>query len=164
MQSAGTFTADVAIMARPLKTDWFAWFTSLPASTALIACLFLPQFHDCNGNDKTAFDTSTAPMMIALAIIGVLPILWRWFPRIMGDYEETAGICGALVAIAFIAFFPLVGLFSKWYRGAYIAWAAAWTMAASMVTWTSAATMRRELHRATRARPVVRPVLSDHAE
>ena len=132
-------------MARPLKTDWFTWFTSIPASTFLIVCLFVPQFRDCNGHDKSAFDTSTAPMMIALAIIGVLPLLWRWFPRLMGNYEETAGLCGALVAIAFIVFFPIVGLFCTWYDGAYVTWIAAWVELASMVTWTTAATSRQAI-------------------
>ena len=139
-------------MARPLKTDWFTWFTSLPASTLMIVCLFVPQFHDCNGHDKNAFDTSTAPMMIALAIIGVLPLLWRWFPRVMGDYEETAGLCGALVAIAFIVFFPIVGLFCRWYDGAYTTWIAAWVELASMVTWTTAATSRQAMRARSRAR------------
>src|SRR5690349_21208202 len=80
---------DRAFMARPLRTDWFTWFTSLPASTLLVVCLFVPQFSDCNGHDKDAFDTSTAPMMIALAIIGVLPLLWRWLPN-AGEYEDLA--------------------------------------------------------------------------
>jgi len=146
-------------MARPLKTDWFTWFTSLPASTLLIVCLFLPQFRDCNGHEKSAFDTSTAPMMIALAIIGVLPLAWRWFPRLMGAYEETAGVCGALIAIAFIAFFPIVGLFCNWYQGAYTTWIAAWVELASMITWTTAATSRQ----AIQAQSVGRSLRRDHA-
>jgi hypothetical protein len=150
-------------MARPLKTDWFTWFTSLPASTILVLCLFVPQFHDCNGNDKTAFDTSTAPMMIALAILGVLPLVWRWLPRV-DDYEDLAGLCGALIAIAFIAFFPVVGLFSDWYQGAWATWAAAWVQLAAMVTWTTAATSRKQIRQAIPARSRVRSALTDHAE
>lgn len=150
-------------MARPLKTDWFTWFTSLPASTMLVVCLFVPQFHDCNGHDKDAFDTSTAPMMIALAIIGVLPLVWRWLPRVH-EYEDLAGLCGALIAIAFIAFFPVVGLFSDWYQGAWATWTSAWVELAAMVTWTTAATSRKQLRQAIPARPRVRSALTDHAE
>ncbi|HTL31760.1 MAG TPA: hypothetical protein VL326_01480 [Kofleriaceae bacterium] len=131
----------------------------------LVLCLFVPQFRDCNGHDKDAFDTSTAPMMIALAIIGVLPIVWRWLPRV-GDYEDLAGLCGALIAIAFIAFFPVVGLFSDWYQGAWATWAAAWVQLAAMVTWTTAATTRKQLQprQAIPARPRVQSALTDHAE
>jgi hypothetical protein len=152
-------------MARPYKTDWFTWFTSLPSSSLLAVCLFVPQFRDCHGRDQDAFDTSTAPMMIGLAIVGVLPLLWRWLPRAWAEYEDLAGVCGALLAIAFIAFFPVVGLFSNWYQGAYVTWAAAWMQLAAMITWTTAATTRKELvvRQATRARLAVRSGLSDHA-
>jgi hypothetical protein len=153
-------------MARPLKTDWFTWFTSLPASTLLFVCLFVPQFHDCNGHDKDAFDTSTAPMMIALAVIGFLPLVWRWIPK-AAEHEDLAGLCGALIAIAFIAFFPVVGLFSTWYQGAYVTWAAAWMELAAMVTWTTAATTRKAVQMPPRAIPIrsrVRSTLTDHEE
>jgi len=131
----------------------------------LVLCLFVPQFDDCNGHDKDAFDTSTAPMMIALAIIGVLPIVWRWLPRV-GDYEDLAGLCGALIAIAFIAFFPVVGLFSDWYQGAWATWAAAWVQLAAMVTWTTAATTRKQMQprRAIPARSRAQSALTDPAE
>ena len=153
-------------MARPLKTDWFTWFTSLPSSTLLVVCLFVPQFRDCNGHDKDAFDTSTAPMMIALAVVGVLPFIWRWFPKAMADYEELGGLCGALIAIAFIAFFPVVGLFCSWYDGAVVTWLAAWVELAAMVTWTTAATTRKaQLPRqAIPVRSTVRSALPDRAE
>lgn len=150
-------------MARPLRTDWFAWFTSLPSSTALAVCLFLPQFKDCNGREKSAFDTSTAPMMIALAIVGVLPLLWWLLPKIMGAHEELAGFVGALLTIAFIAFFPLVGVFSTWHDGAYLTWSAAWLELGGMVAWTSAATTRKELRSATRARAVIRSAPLDRS-
>src|SRR4051812_17545242 len=107
MQSCGTHTALEAVMARPLRSDWFAWFSTIPSSTTFIACLFLPQFRDCNGREKTAFQTSTAPMMIALAIIGCLPVVWSAMPRMMGAYEEVAGMVGVLISIAFIACFPI---------------------------------------------------------
>lgn len=130
-------------MARPLRSDWIAWFTTLPASTTFIACLFLPQFRDCHGSEKTAFDTSTAPMMIALAIVGILPILWRRFPTVLGAHEEVAGMVGVLVSIAFVACFPLVGLFWRWHDGAYFTWSAAWLELVGMVAWTSSATTRQ---------------------
>jgi hypothetical protein len=153
-------------MARPLKTDWFTWFTSLPSSTLLVVCLFVPQFRDCNGREQDAFDTSTAPMMIGLAIAGLLPLVWRWLPRVMHEYEDLAGVCGALLAIAFIAFFPVVGLFSRWYDGAYVTWLSAWAELAAMVTWTTAATTRKQLvfRQATAARLTIRSGLPDRAE
>jgi hypothetical protein len=151
-------------MARPLKTDWFTWFTSIPASTMLVVCLFLPQFQDCHGNDKSAFDTSTAPMMIALSIIGVLPLFWRWCPRVMANYEELGGMCGVMIAIAFVAFFPIVGLFQDWYRAAYVTWGAAWMELVAMVTWTTAATTRQASRRATPARRAALSAPTDRAE
>ena len=137
-------------MARPLRSDWFAWFTTLPSSTTFIACLFLPQFRDCNGREKTAFQTSTAPMMIALAVIGCLPLAWFAMPRVMAVYEEVAAMVGVVLGLAFIACFPLVGLFCRWHDGAYFTWGAAWVEVAGMTAWTMSATTR------LRARATVR--------
>ena len=119
--------------------------TTLPSSTIFIACLFLPQFGDCHGREKSAFQTSTAPMMIALAVIGCLPIVWPALPRVFSAYEEVAGLVGVLIGIAFIACFPLVGLFWRWHSGAYFTWGAAWLELVGMIAWTSAATTRQEL-------------------
>lgn len=139
-------------MARPLRRDWFAWFTTLPSSATLVVCLFLPQFRDCNGHEKSAFDTNTAGLMIGIALLGILPLLWRWRPKNMGPYEELAGFISFMLTLAFIPVFPLAGLFAKWHTGACLTWAAAWIELVGMVSWTSAATTRREIRRATAAR------------
>ena len=139
-------------MARPLHRDCFAWFTTLPSSVTLVVCLFLPQFTDCHGRDKTAFETNTAGLMIGIALLGILPLLWRWRPKAMGPYEEPAGFISFMLTLAFIPVFPLAGLFSSWHEGAYATWIAAWVQLVGMVSWTSAATTRRELRRATAAR------------
>lgn len=104
-------------------------------------------------------------MMIALACIGVMPFLWRWFPRRMGPGEDLASMCGVLISIAFIAFFPIVGLFSRWYHGAYATWISAWMELAAMITWSMAATTRKEraLRPAIPVRSTVRLDLTDHA-
>jgi hypothetical protein len=78
--------------------------------------------------------------------------LWRWRPSSMGPYEELAGFISFLLTLAFIPVFPLAGLFAKWHTGACLTWAAAWLELAGMVSWTSAATTRKELRRATAAR------------
>lgn len=56
------------------------WCCTVPASVVLVVCLFLPQVNDCHGHVKTPFQTNTAPLMIALAVIGLLPIAWQWRP------------------------------------------------------------------------------------
>ena len=140
-------------MARPLRSDWIAWFTTLPASTTFIACLFLPQFRDCHGHEKSAFQTSTAPMMIALALIGLLPLVWR---RLTPLHEELGGMIGVLASIAFVACFPLVGLFWRWHNGAYFTWGAAWVELVGMIAWTSSATTRKELRAREAARSLHR--------
>jgi hypothetical protein len=139
-------------MARPLRSDWFAWISTFPSAGTFILCLFLPQFRDCHGREKTAFQTSTAPMMIALAVIGVLPLVWFALPRVFDAFEEVAGMVGVLVSIAFIACFPLVGAFCRWHNGAYLTWGAAWLELGGMIAWTSSATTRKGL----RARESVR--------
>ena len=65
-------------MARPSLRKLITWCCTVPASAVLVVCLFLPQVKDCNGHVRTAFDTNTAPLMIALAIVGLLPIAWQW--------------------------------------------------------------------------------------
>lgn len=115
-------------------------------------CLFLPQFRDCNGHEKTAFETDTGGLMICLALLGLLPLLWRWKPKQMGVGEEMAGVISFMLTLAFIPVFPLVGVFSRWHTGAYLTWAAAWVQLVGIVSWTSAATTRRELRQATGGR------------
>lgn len=118
----------------------------------MIVCLFLPQFNDCRGHEKTAFDTNTAGLMIGIALLGLLPYLWHWRPKQMGAYEELSGFISFMLTLAFIPVFPLAGLFSTWHVGAYLTWSAAWLQLVGMVSWTSAATTRKELRRATAAR------------
>lgn len=84
-------------------------------------------------------------MMIALAVIGVLPFVWSALPRMFAAYEEVAGMVGVLISIAFIACFPLVGAFCRWHNGAYLTWGAAWLELGGMIAWTSSATTRKGL-------------------
>ena len=55
------------------------------------------------------------------------------------------------MTFAFIAFFPLVGVFCRWHNGAYLTWGAAWLELGGMIAWTSSATTR-QASPATRAR------------
>ena len=64
-------------MARPSVRTWITWVCSVPASGVFIACLFLPQVQDCHGNVLTPRETGTAGWMFALAVVGILPLLWR---------------------------------------------------------------------------------------
>lgn len=91
-------------------------------------------------------------MMIALATIGVLPILWSRLPRMFAAYEEVAGMVGVLISIAFVATFPLVGAFCRWHDGAYLTWGAAWLELGGMIAWTSSATTRKGLRARESAR------------
>jgi hypothetical protein len=47
-------------------------------------------------------------------------------------------------------------VFSTWHDGACVTWAAAWLELGGMITWTSAATTRKELRSATRGRGAIR--------
>jgi hypothetical protein len=79
-RSCGMHAALASVMARPHPRDLFTWLCTVPASTLLIICLVLPQVRDGSGHVKTPFETDTWPMMIVIAVLGVLPILWRWRP------------------------------------------------------------------------------------
>ena len=67
-------------MVRPHFRKLVTWCCTVPASAVLVVCLFLPQVKDCNGQVKTAFDTNTWPLMITLAVVGILPVAWQWRP------------------------------------------------------------------------------------
>lgn len=101
----GTSAAVGLGMARPRRRDYFAWFTSLPASSLLVACLFLPQVNDCNGHDQTPFETNTWALILGLAVIGLLPLAWRWRPvREPAVYLVGIGTaCALLVSVFGIA-------------------------------------------------------------
>lgn len=64
-------------MARPHVRDLVTWSCTLPASALFVVCLFLPQVEDCHGHARSAIDTGAAPYMVGLALVGILPILWR---------------------------------------------------------------------------------------
>jgi len=65
-------------MARPTFRKLVTWCCTVPASAVLVVCLFLPQVTDCNGHVKTPAQTGTAPLMFVLAVVGIVPVLWRW--------------------------------------------------------------------------------------
>jgi hypothetical protein len=67
-------------MARPNRRDFITWLCTVPSSVVLCVCLFLPQVKDCHGNTKTAFETNTYPLLIVLAVIGIVPVLWHSRP------------------------------------------------------------------------------------
>jgi hypothetical protein len=74
----GTHAARRERMARPSVHKLITWCCTIQSSVMLVACLFLPQVIDCHGNERTAFETHTAPLIIALAAIGFVPVLWQW--------------------------------------------------------------------------------------
>jgi hypothetical protein len=47
---------------------------------AMVACLFLPHTRDCHGTVQTASSSGWAPWMLGAALLGVVPLLWRWRP------------------------------------------------------------------------------------
>lgn len=94
-------------MARPSLRKLVTWCCTVPASIVLVVCLFLPQVKDCHGHVKTPFDTSTAPAMIALAIVGLLPIAWRW-RRLRQPILLVTGIATAAVLITSVLGIPVL--------------------------------------------------------
>jgi len=65
-------------MARPLRRDWCSWACTLPSSTLLFVCLVLPQQRSCQGHVQTPMHNGTGVVLIALALVGLAPLLWRW--------------------------------------------------------------------------------------
>jgi hypothetical protein len=73
----------------------------------LVVCLFLPQVKDCNGYVKTPFETNTAPAMIGLAVVGLLPIAWRW-PPLRQPILLVTGVATAGVLIMSVFGIPVL--------------------------------------------------------
>ena len=94
-------------MVRPHFRQMITWCCTVPASALLVVCLFLPQVKDCNGHVKSAFDTHTAPWMIALAVVGVLPIAWRWRP-LRRPILLITGVATATVLILSVLGIPIL--------------------------------------------------------
>ena len=94
-------------MVRPHVHRFVTWCCTLPASIVFVVCLFLPQVKDCNGHVKTPFDTNTYPMMIALAVIGVLPIAYRWRP-LRQPILLVTGVATATVLITSVLGIPVL--------------------------------------------------------
>jgi hypothetical protein len=132
-------------MARPFARDLFAWFTTLPASMLLVICLFVPQFEDCKGREHLPMEVGTGPGMIAMAVLGVLPLVWRW------QHELVAALASFTAVLGFLVIFPLAGVLAEWRDGAYVTWGALWLELAGMISWSSAAAVRSARHRALRS-------------
>ncbi|HEY5945224.1 MAG TPA: hypothetical protein VIV40_07030 [Kofleriaceae bacterium] len=94
-------------MVRPTIRKLITWCCTIPASTVLVVCLFLPQVKDCNGRVKTPLDTHTAPWMVALAIIGMLPILWQW-RALRQPILLVTGVATACVLIMSVVGIPVL--------------------------------------------------------
>jgi hypothetical protein len=103
----GTTAARCAVMVRPHVRKLITWCCTVPASVVFVVCLFLPQVKDCNGEVKTPFDTHTAPWMIALAVVGVLPVAWRWRP-LRQPILLVTGIATACVLILSVFGIPVL--------------------------------------------------------
>jgi hypothetical protein len=73
----------------------------------LVVCLFLPQVKDCNGHVKTPFETHTAPWMIALVVVGLLPIAWRWL-ALRQPILLVVGVATAAVLIMSVFGIPVL--------------------------------------------------------
>ena len=87
--------------------DLVVWLASVPASVVLVVCLFLPQVKACDGTVKTPFETNTAPLMIALALVGIVPVLWRW-RRARQPLLFVTGLATAAVLIVSVAGIPVL--------------------------------------------------------
>ena len=94
-------------MARPYLRKLVTWCCTVPASVTLVVCLFLPQVIDCHGSERTAFDTNTAPLMIVLALAGLLPVAWQWRP-LRQPILLVTGIATACVLIISVLGIPVL--------------------------------------------------------
>lgn len=94
-------------MARPHVRKLITWCCTVPASVVFVVCLFLPQVTDCRGNVQTPFDTDTWPLMIGLAIVGVLPVAWQWRP-LRQPILLVTGVATATVLIMSVVGIPVL--------------------------------------------------------
>lgn len=94
-------------MARPYLRKLLTWCCTVPASVTLVVCLFLPQVIDCHGNVRTAFDTNTAPLMIVLAALGLVPVAWQWRP-LRQPILLVTGVATATVLIMSVLGIPVL--------------------------------------------------------
>lgn len=94
-------------MVRPHLRKLITSCCTVPASIVLVICLFLPQVKDCHGGVKTAFDTNTAPFLIALALIGILPLMWRSRP-LRQPIMLVTGVATAWVLIVSVIGIPVL--------------------------------------------------------
>jgi hypothetical protein len=94
-------------MARLHVRKLITWCCTVPASVVFVVCLFLPQVTDCKGNVRTPFDTDTWPLMIGLAIVGVLPIAWQWRP-LRQPILLVTGVATATVLIMSVVGIPVL--------------------------------------------------------
>ncbi len=46
----------------------------------MVGCLFLPQLRDCHGHEETPLESGLAGLMIPIALLGLMPLLWRLAP------------------------------------------------------------------------------------
>jgi hypothetical protein len=100
-------------MARPLRRDWCSWACTLPSSTLMIVCLVLPQQRSCQGHVETPAHNGTGVALVALAIVGLAPLLWR-LPALRPALGAVIGIVlvaalvGTIVGLAALLGFAFV--------------------------------------------------------
>src|SRR5512139_3044118 len=75
-------------MAQPRIRDFVTFLTTLPASTMIAVCLFLPHTQTCRGTVETPFESGTWIVIAPIVIVGLLPVAWRALPRIRRETPE----------------------------------------------------------------------------
>lgn len=100
-------------MAQPRIRDFVTFLTTLPASTMIAVCLFLPHAKSCHGRLDTPWSSGTWLVIVPLVLVGALPVAWRAFPRIRRGAPEVV-LAFTIIAMAMFVLLIPVAIWLMW--------------------------------------------------
>ena len=100
-------------MAQPRIRDFVAFLTTLPASTMIAVCLFLPHAKTCNGRIETPVESGRWLVIAPIILVGVLPVAWHAFPGIRRAIPEIVLAFTMLAMAMFVITIP-VAIWLMW--------------------------------------------------
>jgi len=104
----------------------------------MIVCLFLPQARDCHGHEENAFQSGFAALIIPVAVIGLLPLLWRVSPYVRQFIPELSLLLAVISMVWLVVGIPVavmlvVGYVRRWFRGETLTAVSSATCVASFI-------------------------------
>jgi hypothetical protein len=98
------------------------YLTTLPASLAIVVCMFLPHTRDCHARVKTPVESGLVAVIAPVVVLGLLPLAWRMLPRLRAAVPElvlaVTAVVMAIVVIGIPVMLLLIWRYSRgWLRG-----------------------------------------------